>query len=154
MFQGSARTIRPIDAYLFIGNNLHDHPLLSNVYEVNATGTVTTDDLSQNSSFADVELDLWTNKKQGFYTMAISNHIGWFRLPDNSSILKTETDFAAGPTSSHYEFLIFVSLVIYSCDTRLQFVPLTERLRKPLRRECVVWTLPLYDYRSNITIVS
>lgn len=92
-----------------VGKHLIDHPLLSNVYEVNPVGSVTTDDLVQNSTFAAQQLDLWRTQKKGFYTMAISNHIGWFRLPKNASIFQTETDPAAGPRSSHYEFLIFVS---------------------------------------------
>lgn len=94
-----------------VGKHLIDHPLLSNVYEVNPVGSVTTDDLVQNSTFAAQQLDLWRTQKKGFYTMAISNHIGWFRLPKNASIFQTETDPAAGPRSSHYEFLIFNGFV-------------------------------------------
>ncbi|THH16396.1 hypothetical protein EW146_g4235 [Bondarzewia mesenterica] len=69
-----------------------DHPLLSNVYEVNATGTVTADDLSQNVTFPTQELAEWYSNRQGFYTLAISNHIGWFRLPEDVSIFATEAD--------------------------------------------------------------
>ncbi|THH10730.1 hypothetical protein EW146_g8274 [Bondarzewia mesenterica] len=94
-----------------VGSNLHDHPLLSNVYEVNSTGTYTTDDLSQNSTFQAEQLNLWTTERQGFYTMAISNHLAWLRLPDNASVFQTYGDPAAGPKSGHYEFLIFNGFV-------------------------------------------
>lgn len=40
----------------------------------------------------------------------ICNHIGWLRVPDNSSIWENATDPSAGPTVGHYELVFTVCI--------------------------------------------
>ncbi|EGG13116.1 uncharacterized protein MELLADRAFT_101151 [Melampsora larici-populina 98AG31] len=54
-----------------VGNNLIDHPLLWNVYEL-LPGLTSMDDLSTNLTFANEQIDLYQVKKQGILTNSVN----------------------------------------------------------------------------------
>jgi choline dehydrogenase len=56
-----------------------------------------------------VALEQWQASKTGPLANGIPNHIGFFRLPNNSPIFATTPDPASGPTASHWEMFVSVS---------------------------------------------
>ncbi|THH14424.1 hypothetical protein EW146_g5913 [Bondarzewia mesenterica] len=86
-----------------VGQNLQDHPLLPNDYIVNATYTL--DDIRNNATLAAEDAAIWASNHSGPFSSPPFTQIGWFRLPDNSSIFETQPDPSAGPNAPHYEFI-------------------------------------------------
>jgi len=85
-----------------VGNNLQDHPFFTLQWSVNSTSTF--DNVAFNQTAFEQALDQYEETKTGlFANNAIANHIGFFRLPQNSSALKSG-DPSAGPLTPHYEF--------------------------------------------------
>jgi choline dehydrogenase-like flavoprotein len=89
-----------------VGANLTDHVLLFNDFEVNSNQSF--DDLFRNATLANATMAEWQATKTGILDYPVTNQLGWFRLPSNSSIFKTIRDPSAGPTSAHYELIIVV----------------------------------------------
>ena len=89
-----------------VGANLTDHVLLFNDFAVNSTQSF--DDLFRNATLANAAFAQWEATKTGILEYPVTNQLGWFRLPSNSSIFKTIPDPSAGPTSAHYELIILV----------------------------------------------
>ncbi|TFK34074.1 hypothetical protein BDQ12DRAFT_715549 [Crucibulum laeve] len=86
-----------------VGRNLSDHVGRTTIYSVLSNDTF--DDILRSPDKFQVELSNWTQNKTGPLGAALSNHVGWLRLPQNSSIFETVPDPAAGLRSSHFEFL-------------------------------------------------
>ncbi|KIK53520.1 hypothetical protein GYMLUDRAFT_265013 [Collybiopsis luxurians FD-317 M1] len=101
--QLSAVGVKPIVDLPDVGQNLQDHPLLTIQYTVNSTDTL--DNLFQNATFLEQQLELWQANRTGELVLSSSNQWGWLRLPENSSVFQNHSDPSAGPTSAHYEFL-------------------------------------------------
>ncbi|KAH9030465.1 aryl-alcohol-oxidase from pleurotus Eryingii [Lactarius hengduanensis] len=104
--------IEPLVNLPDVGKNLQDHTILPNVWAINAS--FTPDDYARNATALAEATQQWETSRTGQLASPPAAQIGWFRLPDNSSILKTETDPSAGPTSPHYEFVfadVFSSFV-------------------------------------------
>ncbi|EEB88296.1 hypothetical protein MPER_13942, partial [Moniliophthora perniciosa FA553] len=76
-----------------VGQNLSDHPVLSNSWLVNETQTWEL--LTRNTTYADEALDLWETQRQGPLVNTVTTQLGWHRIPDNSSIFETHEDPAA-----------------------------------------------------------
>ncbi|TFY62644.1 hypothetical protein EVG20_g6631 [Dentipellis fragilis] len=89
-----------------VGQNLQDHPLLSNFWSVDS-GQTTIDDLIRNTTLFNQGLAQWESSKTGMFTVGNPNQLGWSRVPANASIFKTSPDPSAGPLSPHIEFLLF-----------------------------------------------
>ncbi|KAJ7267548.1 alcohol oxidase [Mycena haematopus] len=77
--------IKPVHNLPSVGQNLTDHPLIL-------------------LSFL---LAQWTTTRTGPLVDPPSNQLGWFRIPENSSIFEEFPDPAAGPNTAHYEFVCF-----------------------------------------------
>ncbi|KAH9054134.1 aryl-alcohol-oxidase from pleurotus Eryingii [Lactarius vividus] len=99
--------IEPLVSLPDVGKNLQDHTILPNVWEINAS--FTPDDYARNATALAEATQQWQTTRTGQLASPPAAQIGWFRLPDNSSIFKTEADPSAGPTSPHYEFIFAVS---------------------------------------------
>lgn len=91
-----------------VGQNLQDHSYITIPYAVNSTQTFDTVVFNQ-TLFADAFEQYEQNKTGIFANNAIANQIGFFRLPNDSSILEAHGDPSAGPNSPHYEFAFCVS---------------------------------------------
>lgn len=95
--------IKPIVNLPDVGKNLQDHTVLPNVWAINAN--FTPDDFGRNVTALVEVTQQWEQTRTGQFATPPAAQIGWFRLPDNSSIFETEADPSAGPTSPHYEFI-------------------------------------------------
>ncbi|KAF9457988.1 aryl-alcohol oxidase precursor [Collybia nuda] len=86
-----------------VGQNLSDHALLVNTY--NVKGSDSFDNLFRDSNTFSTSLSQWTSSLSGPFTDGIANHLAFLRLPSSASIFKTVKDPAPGPKSAHYEFI-------------------------------------------------
>ncbi|KAJ7497721.1 alcohol oxidase [Mycena latifolia] len=84
--------IEPLHNLPSVGQNLTDHSLVPLGWFVNSTGTFDT-----------INRDATARSST---TLPLTTHIGWLRIPDNSSIFDRFPDPAAGPNTAHYEFII------------------------------------------------
>ncbi|KAL0952484.1 hypothetical protein HGRIS_006748 [Hohenbuehelia grisea] len=86
-----------------VGKNLQDHPLVPIQWTVNSTNTM--DPLLRNDpaamSAARQQYD--ANQSGRLAANGVSNHMSFFRLPANSSLLSKYGDPTAGPKSPHFE---------------------------------------------------
>ncbi|TFY70284.1 hypothetical protein EVG20_g2728 [Dentipellis fragilis] len=126
-----------------VGQNLQDHPLLSNFWTVNSTGAITIDDMARNQTLFDDSLAQWQQDKTGLFTVGNPNQLGWGRVPNNAPIFKTSPDPSSGPLSPHFEYLIFNGFVsfINPAPTSGHFMTIFTALVAP-------------EARGNITIKS
>ncbi|KAI0765174.1 aryl-alcohol oxidase-like protein [Fomes fomentarius] len=84
-----------------VGKNLQDHPWVPLQWHVNTNDTL--DNLVRDPAALNAAIALYNRTRQGVLANNPgANHIGWFRLSDESPILKYG-DPAAGPLSPHYE---------------------------------------------------
>jgi choline dehydrogenase-like flavoprotein len=91
-----------------VGKNVTEQPSTRFEYLVNAVDTQDTP--KRSAEIWQERLDQWKNSKQGPLVNQPINTIGWFRLPEDDPILQKYPDFAAGPTSPHYEIYVWVSM--------------------------------------------
>ncbi|KAJ7121245.1 aryl-alcohol oxidase [Mycena crocata] len=96
--------IQPVHDLPSVGQNLSDHSLLILGFLVNSTDTFEA--AERNATLAAEQLAQWNNTRTGPLVDNPSSHIGWLRVPDNSSIFERFPDPAAGPQTSHYELII------------------------------------------------
>ncbi|KAF7332868.1 Pyranose dehydrogenase [Mycena venus] len=99
--------ITPVHNLPSVGQNLTDHTLVRISWQVNSTDTF--DESERNATIAAEELNRWNTTKTGPLVDALTNQIGWLRLPKDS--FGNLTDPSAGPHSPHYEFLITNGIV-------------------------------------------
>lgn len=99
--------IKPLVALPDVGQNLQDHPIMSNYWTVNSNNTF--DDVLRNASILDADLAQWMANKTGLFGNAPANAVGFLRIPNSASIFQTDEDPAAGPGSAHFEMLFAVS---------------------------------------------
>ena len=110
-----------------IGQNLQDHTLLPNQFEVNSTRTFET--FERNTTlFGDI-MSQYNTTGTGPFVDGLANLIGWLRIPDNSSIFQNYSDPTAGPNSAHYEVIFSVSVGL---EAREGSLGLTGRVRTGL----------------------
>jgi choline dehydrogenase len=86
---------------------MSDHVLLPNNWLVR--GTESLDNLLRDPVAFGAALDQWQTSKTGVLSNGVTNHLGFFRLPNNSPIFATTPDPASGPTASHWEMIVAVS---------------------------------------------
>ncbi|KAF7328430.1 Pyranose dehydrogenase [Mycena venus] len=99
--------ITPVHNLPSVGRNLTDHTLVRISWQVNSTDTF--DESERNATVTAEELNRWNITKTGPLVDALTNQIGWQRLPKDS--FGNLTDPSAGPYSPHYEFLITNGIV-------------------------------------------
>ncbi|KAF8884639.1 aryl-alcohol oxidase-like protein [Infundibulicybe gibba] len=97
-----------------VGQNLADHPLLPNQFRVNSTETW---EKRRDPAVLQQQLNEWRNGT-GPLIDTICNHIGWLRVPDNSSIWNDGNsripDPSSGSTTGQYELVFsngFVGII-------------------------------------------
>lgn len=91
-----------------VGRNLSDHLIVFNEWSVDSTNTF---EAFTNSASATQELvDQWEKSRTGVLATGAFNNLGWVRFQENSSILQSFPDAAAGPNTPHVELLISVSV--------------------------------------------
>ncbi|KZV65462.1 GMC oxidoreductase [Peniophora sp. CONT] len=85
-----------------VGKALHDQPLLFFQWLVNTTNT--NDNIARNETLsADLLAQYESNGTGLFANNGFANHLGFFRLPNDSSILAEYGEIAAGPDAPHFE---------------------------------------------------
>ncbi|KAF4576250.1 hypothetical protein EYR36_004227 [Pleurotus pulmonarius] len=85
-----------------VGKNMSDHPGLFNSWSVNAT---TDEDFFRNGSLFEEAYREWNRSHSGILGDPVATHLGWFRLPSNSSIFSEIGDPASGSTAPHIEMI-------------------------------------------------
>ncbi|KAJ7510650.1 aryl-alcohol oxidase precursor [Mycena galericulata] len=96
----SALGIKTIVDNPSVGANLTDHPLLTNLWYVNSTGTF--DSITRNATLAGADVAAWEQTQMGPLVDSPLAHLVWKRVPDNSFSIP---DPSAGPNTAHYELL-------------------------------------------------
>ncbi|TFK37738.1 aryl-alcohol-oxidase from pleurotus Eryingii [Crucibulum laeve] len=95
--------IKPIVSLPEVGQNLQDHPIVGLQYVVpDDANTIDPITLGTDPNALNVALAQWTANRTGVLSSTGGNHIGFFRVPSNSSLLKNG-DPSGGPTSAHFE---------------------------------------------------
>ena len=77
-----------------VGQNLHDHPILSNYWTV--TSNKTYDDILRNATRFNQTLEQWNKTRMGLFTDSPLNTLGFLRIPENDTIWQNYTDPSAG----------------------------------------------------------
>lgn len=90
-----------------VGRNYCDHIFVPNIFQVN--GTDTLDGLLRDPAQLQTAINQWTATKTGVIADGRSSHLGFFRLPSNSTIFSTVPDPSSGSQSAHWEMVINVS---------------------------------------------
>ncbi|KAI9061587.1 GMC oxidoreductase [Trametes sanguinea] len=85
-----------------VGKNMQDHPWVPLQWMVNSNNTLDT--INRNPELMNQFIALYNATKQGpIADNPGGNQIGWFRLPDDSPVLKRFGDPTAGRLSPHFE---------------------------------------------------
>ncbi|KAL0952454.1 hypothetical protein HGRIS_006722 [Hohenbuehelia grisea] len=94
--------ITPIVNLPEVGRNLVDHPLVPIQWNVNSTDTM--DPFLRGGAEFQAGLTEWRTTSQGrLAANGVSNHMSFFRLPNNSPILRANGDPSAGGHAPHFE---------------------------------------------------
>ncbi|KAJ7239418.1 aryl-alcohol-oxidase from pleurotus Eryingii [Mycena haematopus] len=80
-----------------VGQNLTDHPLLSNIFYVNSNETFDT--ITMNGTLTEEDIAVWNKTQQGPLVDSPLAHLGWARVANATP------DTTAGPNTPHYEIL-------------------------------------------------
>lgn len=80
-----------------------DHSYLPLGFIVNSTDTF--DNFARNTTLQQDLLVQWEETRTGLLVDNYENHIGWLRIPDNSSIFEKFSDPAAGSNAPHFELI-------------------------------------------------
>ncbi|KAH9475797.1 Pyranose dehydrogenase 1 [Psilocybe cubensis] len=115
-----------------VGNNLSDHSILQNSFFVNSTDTY--DSVKRNATLAAAQLAQWTLTETGPLTASPIDHIGWLRLPNNTTIFKSFKDPSSGPTAPHYEFLIANGMLGPTLPATGNFMTVSTAVVSPVSR--------------------
>lgn len=98
--------IDPVVHLPAVGMNLSDHPIITLSWRVNSSTTY--DDFNRDTAVLNEEIIKWQTTRESPLANGIAQHIGFVRVPDNSSIFANTINPASGPNSPHFE--IFVSV--------------------------------------------
>lgn len=81
-----------------VGQNLQDHPIMSNYFFVNSNNTF--DSVLRNTSILNNNLAQWMNNHTGLFTDAPACGVAFLRFPPGSSVIKEFGDPSAGTNIS------------------------------------------------------
>ncbi|KAJ7434861.1 aryl-alcohol oxidase, partial [Mycena latifolia] len=126
--------IKPVHNLPSVGQNLSDHTLLFTSFLVNSTDTYET--AERNATLAAEQLAQWNATRTGPLVNIPDTHLGWFRLPNNSSVFERFADPAAGPNTSHYELIISNGMLAHPPPTG-NFLGVTCAVVSPAARGSV-----------------
>ncbi|KLO15613.1 aryl-alcohol oxidase-like protein [Schizopora paradoxa] len=98
-----------------VGQNFIDHPLLSSQFTV--TGNDTSDSIAQNATLFQELFVEYNTTGQGTFVDGPADHLGWFRLPNNTTIFENTSDPSAGPTAPHHELLFSNGFASFTTET-------------------------------------
>ncbi|KAJ7908751.1 alcohol oxidase [Mycena leptocephala] len=87
-----------------VGQNFSDHSITFLSFLVNSNNTYET--AARNATLAAEQLTQWNTTRMGPLVDNPLSHMGWLRIPDNSSIFMGSPDPAAGPNTAHYGLII------------------------------------------------
>ncbi|KAI0052405.1 GMC oxidoreductase [Auriscalpium vulgare] len=93
--------IKPLVNLPDVGQNLQDHVVLPNVFNVNAT--FTNDDIVRTPALINADLGTWATNKSGPFATGATAEVGWLRVPSNATIWKTAQDPSSGTNAPHWE---------------------------------------------------
>ncbi|KAG6899171.1 hypothetical protein C0993_012714 [Termitomyces sp. T159_Od127] len=127
--------IKPIVDLPDVGENMADHPLLGNGFEVNSNDTF--DIFFQNATVKAEDITIWQKTGRGFLVDTIASHLAFIRLHDDNPIFKTNNDPSAGPRSPHYELLIANSLSLVDPPPPGNFLGIANAVVSPSSRGSV-----------------
>ncbi|KAK0499124.1 aryl-alcohol oxidase precursor [Armillaria luteobubalina] len=91
-----------------VGKNFSDHPIWSMLFTVSDTDTV-ENVYFRNATFQAEALAEWQATRTGFLTAALSNQLGFLRIPDDAGVVEGEP--CAGDETAHYELLLTNGLI-------------------------------------------
>ncbi|KAK0224226.1 aryl-alcohol oxidase precursor [Armillaria fumosa] len=91
-----------------VGKNFSDHPIWSMLFTVSDTDTVESV-YFRNATFQAEALAEWQATRTGFLTAALSNQLGFLRIPDDAGVVEGEP--CAGDETAHYELLLSNGLI-------------------------------------------
>ncbi|KAJ3561519.1 hypothetical protein NP233_g10144 [Leucocoprinus birnbaumii] len=92
-----------------VGQNLTDHTLLGVSFGLKpgAIDQGPWANLSFDPALQEQALALWQTNRTGPYVAVVpADHIGWVRVPENSSIFDEFEDRSSGPNAAHIEMII------------------------------------------------
>ncbi|KAF4588712.1 hypothetical protein EYR40_010266 [Pleurotus pulmonarius] len=95
--------IHPIVNLPEVGKNLQDHPIVPLQWSVNSNNTMDPILRGEQPAFDDAMNQYTTQGSGRIAANGVSNHMAFFRLPENSSVLATHGDPTPGPRSPHFE---------------------------------------------------
>jgi hypothetical protein len=103
--------IKPIIDLPDVGQNMQDHAFVAIQWIAN--DNMTQDAFNEQPSlFAAARTQYDQTHTGPFSNNPAGNHIGWFRLPEDSPILKQFGDPTGGPNSPHFELMFEVCVII------------------------------------------
>jgi len=89
-----------------VGQNMQDHPILANIWNVNSS-VPTLDDINRNATLAAGDLAQWQQNRNNPFSNAPATQLGWFRLPENTTLFNASVpDPSSGPNSPHFEMIL------------------------------------------------
>ncbi|KAF7362801.1 Choline dehydrogenase, mitochondrial [Mycena venus] len=96
--------ITPVHNLPSVGQNLSDHSIVFLSFLVNSNNTFEA--AERNATLAAQQFTEWNTSRTGPLVDIPGSHVGWLRVPDNSSIFEEFPDPAAGPNTPHFELII------------------------------------------------
>ncbi|KAJ7141349.1 alcohol oxidase [Mycena epipterygia] len=130
----TALGITPIHSLPSVGKNFTDHPILFMSFEVNSTNTYET--IERDATLFGSYLTQWTNSRTGPFVDSLFSHLGWLRVPTNSTIFNSAPDPSAGPNTPHFE-LIFSNGVLGGPPATGNYLGITPAVVSPSSRGAV-----------------
>ncbi|KAJ6625745.1 aryl-alcohol-oxidase from pleurotus Eryingii [Mycena sp. CBHHK59/15] len=130
----SALGITPLHNLPSVGQNLSDHVNVIQAWLVNSNDTY--ESAARNATLAAEEFFQWNTTRTGPLVDSAATHLGWLRVPDNSSIFEGLSDPAAGPNTAHFELMISNGLFGPPPPTG-NFISLTTAVVSPVSRGSV-----------------
>lgn len=136
-----------------VGKNLVDHPLLPMQWTANSNNTM--DPILRGGDALEAALEEYrTTGKGRVAANGVSNHMAFFRLPNDSPILSSLGDPSQGPTSPHYELAFGVSNTKVVLTFRLLMVFSLEWFLHYFSTHSYIWFLLLDHQRCCIPYLS
>jgi choline dehydrogenase-like flavoprotein len=111
----AAAGVKPLVDLPSVGQNMTDHVLLPNKFQVHVNDTFNTWELPANLPS---ELATWKSTHGGPISDTGFRQLGWLRVPANDTLFQLHPDPSAGPTSAHYEFAFVVRTSLRFALTR------------------------------------
>jgi choline dehydrogenase-like flavoprotein len=90
-----------------VGQNMSDHVILSNSFQINPKVRDTFQDYEDPANLPN-EISQWAQNRTGPLSEPGFRQLAWLRLPKDDAIFRLYSDPTAGPRSAHFQFIIAV----------------------------------------------